>query len=122
MIRRGEIYWVDWSPGRGSEQSGRRPALVIQNDIGNQYSPTTIIAAVSTQAPPKSYPFHVRITPTESGLSADSVIKCEQIITIDKDRLGERIGSIPVARMRDVENALHRSLGLACPDLALSGA
>lgn len=89
MIRRGEIYWVDWSPGRGSEQTGVRPAVILQNNVGNQFSPTTIVAAISTRVPPKLYPFHVRLSPEESGL-------------------------LDAIRLRDVETAVHRSLGMYC--------
>ena len=76
--RRGEIYWVDWDPGRGSEQTGRRPALIIQNDSGNEYGATTIVAACST-APKKQYPFLVSITSKESGLPKDCSIEVESI-------------------------------------------
>lgn len=114
MIRRGEIYWVDWSPGRGSEQGGLRPALVIQNDIGNQYSSTTIVVAVSTKVPPKAYPFQVLISSSESGLPENSVVKCEQIMTIDSTRLRERLGQLPFAKIVEVDSAICRSLGLSC--------
>ncbi len=111
MVRRGEIYNVDWSPGRGSEQAGIRPALVIQNDAGNRSSPTTIVAAVSTQQR-RHYPFHVAISPQESGLPLDSVVKCEQIQTADQTRLGNLLGFLGADKMREVDAALHRSLGL----------
>ena len=111
MIQRGEIYLVDWNPARGSEQAGIRPALVIQNDIGNRYSPTTIVAAISS-APARGYPFHVRISPEESGLPQDSVVKLEQIMTVSKERLVRKLGELPEARMAEVDQAIHRSLGL----------
>lgn len=111
MPRRGEIYYVDWSPGRGSEQAGIRPALIIQNDVGNQYSPTTIVTAISTQQP-RGYRFQVAITAQESGLPRDSVVKCEQVQTIDQTRLGHLIGILSMDKMREVDEALHRSLGL----------
>jgi len=111
MARRGEIYYVDWSPGRGSEQAGIRPALIIQNDVGNQFSPTTIVAAISTQRR-RIYPFQVGITAQESGLPRDSIVKCEQIQTIDQSRLSRLVGSLSGDRMREVDLALHRSLGL----------
>lgn len=114
MTRRGDIYWVDWSPGRGSEQVGLRPALVIQNDIGNQYSPTTIVAAISTKASSKAYPFQVLISSAESGLPEDSIVKCEQIMTIDSARLTERISKLPDVTMAKVDIAIFRSLGLNC--------
>ena len=111
MIKRGEIYWVDWSPGRGSEQSGLRPALVIQNDIGNQYSPNTIVAAITT-APVKPYPFIVVITASESGLPKDSSVDLASIMTIDQTRLGDKCGEISSAKMAEVDNAIKKSLGL----------
>ncbi len=114
MTRRGEIYWVDWSPGRGSEQIGLRPALIIQNDIGNQYSPTTIVAAISTKAPSKAYPFQVLISSAESGLLEDSIVKCEQIMTVDAARLANRVGQLTGAKMAEVDIAICRSLGLSC--------
>lgn len=120
MIKRGEIYWVDWSPGRGSEQIGTRPALIVQNNIGNQYSTTTVVAAISTEVPEKAYPFHVRIAPGHSGLTQDSVIKCEQIMTIDRTRLKTRAGQLNEDLMKQVDIALHRSLGLLCPGVGLA--
>ena len=111
MIKRGEIYWVDWSPGRGSEQSGLRPALIIQNDVGNQYSPTTIVAAIST-APVKPYPFIVLITASESGLPGDSCINLSAIMTIDRTRLRAKCGQLSQARMAEVDTAIGKSLGL----------
>jgi mRNA interferase MazF len=111
MTRRGEIYYVDWSPGRGSEQAGIRPALIIQNDVGNQFSPTTIVVAISTQQR-RPYPFHVAITPQESGLPRDSVVKCEQIQTIEQARLGRLAGVLSRETMQEVDLALDRSLGL----------
>lgn len=110
-IRRGEIYWVNWNPGRGSEQSGFRPALVIQNDIGNSFSPTTIVAALTT-AFDKSYPFLVRITVEESGLPKDSTINLSTIMTIDKTRLTDKCGELDEARMSEVNRAIKASLGL----------
>ncbi|MDO8532181.1 MAG: type II toxin-antitoxin system PemK/MazF family toxin [Dehalococcoidia bacterium] len=111
MVKRGEIYWVDWDPGRGSEQTGIRPALIVQNDVGNDYSPSTIVAALTT-APMKPYPFAVPVTAKESGLPKDSVINLSSILTIDKERLMERCGSLPTGRMTQVDFALKKSLGL----------
>ncbi|MFQ5987425.1 MAG: type II toxin-antitoxin system PemK/MazF family toxin [Dehalococcoidia bacterium] len=111
MIKRGEIYWVDWSAGRGSEQSGLRPALVIQNDVGNQYSPSTIVAAITT-AFTKPYPFVVAITASESGLPEDSSINLSAIMTIDKTRLGDKCGQLSDAKMAEVDRAIKKSLGL----------
>lgn len=111
MIRRGDIWLVDWSPARGSEQSGCRPALTIQNDVGNEHSPTTIVAAISTRVK-KAYPFHVLLSKDESGLPEDSVVKLEQIMTVDKTRLVRRMGTVPASRMVDVSRAIHHSLHL----------
>jgi mRNA interferase MazF len=109
-IKRGEIYLVDWSPGRGSEQTGIRPALIIQNDLGNKLSPTVIVATISTKGK-KVYPFHVLIEPHESGLPEISIVKLEQIMTIDKGRLIKKIGFLGNKRMAEVEIAIYRSLG-----------
>ena len=110
-IKRGEIYWVDWNPSRGSEQSGLRPALVIQNDVGNQYSPTTIVAAI-TSSVTKEYPFTVRISAKESGLPKESLINLAQILTVDKSRLVEKYGELGSAKMADVDEAITASLGI----------
>jgi mRNA interferase MazF len=110
-IRRGEIYWVNWHPGRGSEQSRLRPALVIQNDIGNRYSPTTIVAALTT-AVEKLYPFLVIVTAKESGLPRDSTVNLAVILTIDKTRLTSKCGELGEAKMSEVAEAIKSSLGL----------
>src|SRR5579862_7740433 len=92
---RGQIYWVDWNPARGSEQAGRRPALVVQNDPFNRNTryPNTIVVAVSTRG--RDVPVHVMLEPTvENGLRERSYVKCEQVMTISKDRLEERIGTV----------------------------
>ncbi len=110
-IRRGEIYWVDWNPGRGSEQIGRRPALIIQNDIGNALSPNTIVAACST-AQRKPYPFVVLSTKQESGLPKDCSIDLATIMTIDKTRLADKAGELTKQKMAEVDEAIKRSLSL----------
>jgi mRNA interferase MazF len=123
-VRRGEIYWVELDPVKGSEQGGLRPALVVQNDVGNRYSPTTVVAAITTTMPPKPFPFVVTILPQESGLPAPSAINCAQIATIQQEgpdsRLrpprGEKkvrpIGQLTAARMAEVEKALRFNLAL----------
>jgi mRNA interferase MazF len=111
MARRGEIYYVDWSPGRGSEQAGVRPSLVVQNDAGNRASSTTIVAAITSRTG-RPYPFHVQISPAESGLPRESTILCEQLLTVTTDRLGRYVGMLIPDRMRDVDLALLYSLGL----------
>lgn len=110
-IKRGEIYWVDWSPGRGSEQSGLRPALVIQNDVGNKVSPTTIVAAITT-ALEKPYPFLVRITASESRLPRDSMINLAAILTIDQTCLRQKCSDLRQTKMAEVDKAIKTSLAL----------
>lgn len=112
MTRRGEIYWLELPTGSGSQQAGRRPVLIIQNDVGNQTSPTTIIAAITSQPRRRRYPFHVPIAAQESGLARDGTILCEQIQTIDQSRLGPLAGSVGLDKLYEVDLALHRSLGL----------
>lgn len=111
IVRRGEIWWVDFGTPRGSEQGGQRPALIIQNDIGNTSSPTTIIAAITSKTK-ASYPFHVEVSAQESGLPRDSTILLEQILTISKNRLIRRAGVLSQQRMGDVDRALQFSLSL----------
>jgi mRNA interferase MazF len=110
-VKRGEIYWVDWNPGRGSEQTGTRPAVIIQNDIGNRSSPTTIIACCTT-AEIRSYPFVVTITGKESGLPKDCAINLSAILTIAKSRLGVKCGQLNMGKMLEVDTAIRFSLGL----------
>ncbi len=111
MVKRGEIYWVDWSNGKGSEQAGIRPALVIQNDIGNEVSPNTIIASLTT-APNKPYPFLVVFTAKESGLDKSGAVDLASIMTVGKTRLGEKCGELNARKMEEVGAALKVSLGL----------
>jgi mRNA interferase MazF len=111
--RRGELYWVDWSPGRGSESGGVRPALVVQRDAGNSASsyPNTVVVAVSSQG--HEIPLHVRLRPSrQNGLRNVSFVKCEQILTISKDRLRTRIGRLKPQEMDSVTIALRLNLGL----------
>jgi mRNA interferase MazF len=110
-IKRGEIYWVDWSPGRGSEQVGIRPSLVIQNDLGNKFSSTTIVASVIT-AINKPYQFLVQFSSKESGLPQDSTVDLAMIMTIDKTRLGDKYGELSPSKMAEVDEAIKVSLGL----------
>ena len=111
IIRRGEIYLVDWNPARGSEQKGRRPALIIQNNIGNEYSATTIVASISTKFS-KIYPFQVFLNSKESGLDDDSIIDLAQIMTISKTRLLRKIGQAKSETMQLVNEALMHSLNI----------
>ena len=108
--RRGEVWLVNWNPARGSEQAGRRPAIVIQNDIGNDKAATTIVAAISSTV--RDYPMNVRIRPPEGGLERPSIIKTSQILTISKERLEKRIGSLSQERMDEVDGAIKLSLSL----------
>jgi len=110
FLRRGDIWLVNFNPAQGSEQKGIRPALVIQNDVGNEVSPVTIVAAISTVT--KTYPINVEIKPSESGLEKDSVIKLNQIRTIDKKRLIKRLWRLDSSKMKAVNSALMLSLGL----------
>lgn len=111
MIKRGELYYADLSPVIGSEQGGVRPVLVVQNDIGNKYSPTVIAAAITSQINKAKLPTHIEISGSSYGLNKDSVILLEQIRTIDKRRLKEKIGELSPAAMNKVNGALAISLG-----------
>jgi mRNA interferase MazF len=110
-IKRGEIYWVDWNPSRGSEQAGIRPALIIQNDIGNKYSPNTIVASC-TKTSHKSLPFLVPIKAKESGLPNDSTVDLASLITISKDRLRGKCGELSQDKMAEIDKAILNSLAL----------
>ncbi len=110
-VRKGEIYWVDWNPARGSEQAGTRPSLIIQNDVGNESSRTTIVAGITT-ARERPYPFMVNVFSQESGLSRDSSINLSALLTVDKTRLGRRIGVLGSGKMEEVDQALMLSLGM----------
>jgi len=111
MIRRGDIYLIDFNPARGSEQAGLRPALIIQNNIGNRFSPTTIVAAI-TKTNLGKYPFVVKLNALEGGLSYDSFINLSQILTIDKTRLIRKIGNLQKNKMNEVDQAIKISLGI----------
>ena len=112
IVKRGDIYYADLSPVVGSEQGGIRPVLVIQNDIGNKYSPTVIAAAITSQINKAKIPTHIELAAKDYGLNKDSVILLEQIRTIDKRRLREKIGRIDDGLMASVNNALSISFGL----------
>ena len=112
IIKRGDIYYADLSPVIGSEQGGIRPVLIVQNDIGNKYSPTVIAAAITSQINKAKLPTHIEISAQEYGLSKDSVILLEQIRTIDKKRLREKIGHLDDETMDKVNEALGISFGL----------
>lgn len=111
-IKRGEIYYADLSPVVGSEQGGVRPVLIVQNDVGNKYSPTVIAAAITSRQEKSKLPTHIELPSEGCGLTRDSVVLLEQIRTIDKRRLGERMGSLDTDAMSRIDQALSVSLGL----------
>ena len=123
-VRRGEIYWVEFDPVKGSEQGGLRPALVVQNDTGNRYSATTVVAAITRTVPPQPYPFVVVIEPNESGLPERSTVNCAQLATIQQAGSDTRlrpprgetvmrpIGQLSTVKMAAVDEALKYNLAL----------
>ena len=111
-MRRGEIYYADLSPVVGSEQGGMRPVLIVQNDVGNRYSPTVIAAAITSQMNKTKLPTHIEITGRSFGLTRDSVVLLEQIRTLDKRRLRERMGQLDGSLMQRVDDAIAVSFGL----------
>jgi len=123
-VRRGEIYWVEFDPVKGSEQGGLRPALVVQNDVGNRHSPTTVVVAITRTIPPRQYPFVVIIEPEESGLPERSVVNCSQMATIQQSGPVSRlrpprgedavrpIGHLAELKMNQVDEALKFNLAL----------
>ena len=112
-MKRGDIWRADLDPVVGSEQGGVRPVVIIQNDIGNLYSPTVIVAAVTTRRKKPSLPVHVPITAEESGLRQDSVVLTEQVRTLEKTRLTRYLGTLGEEAMRRIDRALGMSLGTA---------
>lgn len=112
MIKRGEIYYADLSPVVGSEQGGIRPVLIVQNDVGNKYSPTVIAAAITSQKEKSNLPTHISVDAQLCGLSKDSIVLLEQIRTLDKQRLKERMGVLDNGDMGKVNQALSVSFGL----------
>ena len=114
-VRRGDIYYADLSPVVGSEQGGLRPVLIIQNDIGNRYSPTVIAAAITSRMSKAKLPTHIDIYAEQVGLAKDSVILLEQIRTLDKRRLKEKMGHLDDEMMDHVNTAIAISFGLGSP-------
>ena len=112
IVKRGDIYYADLSPVVGSEQGGVRPVLIVQNNVGNKFSPTIIAAAITSQINKAKMPTHIEIDADDYGLSKDSVILLEQVRTIDKRRLKERIGHLNDHLMNRVNEAIEISLGL----------
>ncbi|MDP4145076.1 MAG: type II toxin-antitoxin system PemK/MazF family toxin [Bacillota bacterium] len=112
VVKRGDIFYADLSPVVGSEQGGIRPVIIVQNDIGNKYSPTVIVAAITSQINKAKLPTHVEISSEEYGLNKDSVVLLEQIRTLDKKRLKEKIGHMTDNDMQKVDEALSISVGI----------
>jgi mRNA interferase MazF len=111
-VRRGDVFFADLSPVVGSEQGGVRPVIIIQNDIGNRYSPTVIVAAITSRRDKSRLPIHVAVSAQESALGRDCLILLEQIRTIDKRRLRQRVAHLPDHLMARVDQAIAISLGL----------
>ena len=112
-IKRGEIYYADLSPVVGSEQGGIRPVLIVQNDVGNRHSPTVIAAAITSQRDKSKLPTHIEVQADKCGLAKDSVVLLEQIRTIDKKRLKDKMGELDLGSMDKVNTALSISFGLS---------
>ncbi len=110
-VRRGDLYYADLSPVIGSEQGGVRPVLIVQNNVGNKYSPTIIAAAITSQLDKAKLPTHIQLPANTYGLPKNSVVLLEQIRTLDKTRLKEKIGELPINMMSRVNEALLVSLG-----------
>ena len=114
-VKRGDIYYADLSPVVGSEQGGVRPVLIVQNDVGNQFSPTVIVAAITSQTGKAKLPTHIQLQASGGGLVRESIVLLEQIRTLDKRRLRERMGRLDDASMRRIDRALQVSFGLNAP-------
>jgi len=112
-IKRGEIYYADLSPVIGSEQGGIRPVLIVQNDVGNKYSPTVIAAAITSRGDKTELPTHIKVNANGCGLQKDSIVLLEQVRTIDKKRLKEKMGTLDTPSMNMVDKAISVSFGLS---------
>lgn len=111
MVKKGDVYYADFEPGIGSEQAGRRPIVVIQNDIGNKHSPTTIVAMITSKHK-KPLPTHVTVSENVSGLPFESTVMLEQIRTVDKRRLGDQVGHLNDETMKQIDIAAQISLDI----------
>lgn len=111
-VKRGDIYYADLSPVVGSEQGGIRPVLIVQNDVGNRFSPTVIAAAITSQSDKTKLPTHIKVNAVSSGLAKDSIVLLEQVRTIDKRRLKEKMGTLDSCSMDQINQALSISFGL----------
>lgn len=116
-VKRGDIYYADLSPVVGSEQGGVRPVLIVQNDTGNRYSPTVIAAAITSQTNKAKLPTHIALSTPDYGLPRDSVVLLEQIRTLDKRRLRERMGRVDGELMEKIDAAIAVSFGLQTTQL-----
>ena len=112
QVKRGDVYYADLSPVVGSEQGGVRPVLIIQNDVGNKYSPTVIAAAITSRMGKTKMPTHIEVFADRAGLARDSVVLLEQVRTLDKRRLREKMGHLDAGVMQEIDNAIAVSLGL----------
>ena len=115
-VKRGDIYYADLSPVVGSEQGGIRPVLIVQNDVGNRFSPTVIAAAITSQSDKAKLPTHIKVNASGSGLARDSIVLLEQVRTIDKQRLKEKMGALDALSMNRINQALSISFGLGSPE------
>ena len=113
LVKRGDIYYADLSPVVGSEQGGLRPVLIIQNDVGNRYSPTVIAAAITSRLGKAKLPTHIDVHAERAGLARDSVVLLEQLRTLDKRRLREKMGHMDEEMMQEIDSAIAVSLGLS---------
>ena len=114
-VKRGDIYYADLSPVVGSEQGGIRPVLIIQNDVGNKFSPTVIAAAITSQKFKTNLPTHIKVNADGCGLARDSTVLLEQVRTLDKRRLKEKLGTLDITNMNRVDRAISVSLGIVLP-------
>ena len=112
LIHRGDIFYADLQPVIGSEQGGMRPVLIVQNDVGNKYSPTVIAAAITSQKDKTNLPTHIKLNTGDTGLAKDSIVLLEQIRTLDKKRLKEKMGKLDRFSMEKIDQALSISFGL----------
>lgn len=116
-IKKGDVYYLNLETGIGSEQNGERPVLILQNDIGNHYSSTTVVASITTSTTKKPLPTHVHLLREENGLPENSIIMLEQIFTIDKSRLGRFVCHLSIFSLSSVNEAIKCSLGLTTEDI-----
>jgi len=121
-VKRGDIFYADLTPVVGSEQGGVRPVLIVQNDVGNKFSPTVIAAAITSQRYKTDLPTHIKVNADGSGLARDSIVLLEQLRTLDKRRLKERMGNLEQRDMQRVNQALSVSLGIGATGASVNSA